>query len=267
MKDIYVFLFMGQSNMAGRGIAAQAPKVPRGWGYEYRALTMPDTLVPLEEPFGAEENNPQGVFEPGMKTGSLVSAFVNAAYPVLGIPLAGVSCAKGGSSIMEWEPGSPYYLDGLMRLQKCRACLSSGNYRIRGVYMVWCQGCTDGDRGMTREEYRKKAGEFFSSFMEQGKIDRCFLIQTGNHRDNPALYKPIQDAQEDLCGDNKKIIMVSRTFKTCAARGLMKDAYHYLQAAYNEIGTEAGANAARFIRDEINQPKNLLRRGGRAAGV
>jgi hypothetical protein len=252
MKEVYVFLFMGQSNMAGRGIADLAPKVPDGWANEYRAITMPDSLVPLEEPFGVEENNPQGVYEPGMKTGSMVSAFVNSAYPVLQIPIVGISCAKGGSSINEWKPGGSYFNDGIMRLKKCREYLSSHQYQVIGTYMVWCQGCTDGDNGMPREEYKKKAGDFILSFLEQGNVSHCFMIQIGNKCDDPVLYTSIQDAQEDLCAGNKKIIMVSRCLKTFAARGLMKDLFHYLQPAYNEVGTEAGKNSAGIIKSLNN---------------
>jgi hypothetical protein len=246
MKDVYVFLFMGQSNMAGRGDARLAPKVKEGQGYEYRAITNPITLVHLEEPFGEKENNPNGVNEPGMKTGSMVSAFINSAYPILKIPIVGISCAKGGSSIDEWQLGSLYYNDALMRLKKCLEFLSKNKYRIISVNMLWCQGCTDGDNGMTREEYREKANKFIMSFLQEGEIDHCFLVQIGNQRDAPLLYKPIQDAQEDLCAE-RKIIMVSRCLKTMATRGLMKDKFHYLQSAYNEAGTEAGKNTAQHL--------------------
>lgn len=81
-RIVDVVLFMGQSNMAGRGIADMAPQVQPGMGYEYRAITAPNRLTPLQEPFGKDENNPDGVYEPGMKTGSMVSAFVNAAQLV-----------------------------------------------------------------------------------------------------------------------------------------------------------------------------------------
>ena len=82
MKTVDLLFFMGQSNMAGRGEAALAPVVAPGMGYEYRAVTDPDTLHPLAEPFGVNENDPAGVNEPGMKTGSMVSSFVNAwGYP------------------------------------------------------------------------------------------------------------------------------------------------------------------------------------------
>lgn len=72
-----LIFFMGQSNMAGRGDAALAPAVTPGMGFEYRAVTDPAQLHPLAEPFGVNENDPTGVNEPGMKTGSMVSAFVN----------------------------------------------------------------------------------------------------------------------------------------------------------------------------------------------
>ena len=48
--------------MAGRGIVTdkwpqKAPVLVKGAGYEYRAITAPDRLCPIEEPFGADENN------------------------------------------------------------------------------------------------------------------------------------------------------------------------------------------------------------------
>ena len=67
MRTVDLLFFMGQSNMAGRGEAALAPVVAPGMGYEYRAVTDPDTLHPLEEPFGVNENDPAGVYEPGME--------------------------------------------------------------------------------------------------------------------------------------------------------------------------------------------------------
>ena len=107
MKTVDLLFFMGQSNMAGRGDAALAPAVTPGMGYEYRAVTDPDALHPLAEPFGVNENDPAGVNEPGMKTGSMVSSFVNACTARTGVPVVGVSCAKGGSAIAEWLPGTP----------------------------------------------------------------------------------------------------------------------------------------------------------------
>ena len=77
------FLFASQSNMAGRGISCPqfpeaAPALISGAGVEFRAISDPSALFSVCEPFGSAENTPDGIHEPGMKTGSLVTSFVNA---------------------------------------------------------------------------------------------------------------------------------------------------------------------------------------------
>lgn len=52
-KQVYLMMFMGQSNMAGRGTACHAPAVEPGAGYEFKAITRPDTLCPLAEPLAS----------------------------------------------------------------------------------------------------------------------------------------------------------------------------------------------------------------------
>ena len=82
--------------------------------------------------------------------------------------------------------------------------------------------------------------------MQDAGAQTCFLIQIGNQHDEPELYLPIQQAQEELTAACDDIIMVSRRFKTFAAKGLMKDRFHYLQPAYNEVGEEAGRSVAAY---------------------
>ena len=246
MRTVDLLFFMGQSNMAGRGDAALAPVVAPGMGYEYRVVTDPDTLHPLEEPFGVNENDPAGVYEPGMKTGAMVSSFVNACTAQTGVPVVGVSCAKGGSAIAKWLPGTPYYQDAVRRARKTRAFLQANGYTIRHSAMVWCQGCTDGDLHTPKDVYKADTERVLHSFMQDAGAQTCFLIQIGNQRDEPELYLPMQQAQEELAAEQGDIVLVSRQFKTFAAKGLMKDRFHYLQPAYNAVGTEAGRNAAAY---------------------
>ncbi|MBQ7486788.1 MAG: hypothetical protein IJT77_04800 [Clostridia bacterium] len=246
-------MFMGQSNMAGRGVAAQAPDVPFGSAYEYKAITEPDRLCPLQEPFGEMENDPAGVCEPGMKTGSMVSSFANAFVSVLPVPLVAVSCAKGGSAIGEWQPGMPYYEDAVRRYRKCEAFLASHDIPVRDRFMVWCQGCTDGDLRTDRKVYRRETKHLLHSFMQECGIETCFLIQIGNHRDDPELYVPYQEEQADIARFSDNIILVSQSLKTFAAQGLMKDEFHYKQEGYNRVGTEAGRNAALHLLREQRQ--------------
>lgn len=55
-----------------------APALISGAGVEFRAISDPSALFSVCEPFGSAENTPDGIHEPGMKTGSLVTSFVNA---------------------------------------------------------------------------------------------------------------------------------------------------------------------------------------------
>lgn len=242
MKMVDLMLFMGQSNMAGRGDASLAPVVEEGTGYEYCAVSGPETLKPVKEPFGVFENNPDGVYEPGMKTGSMVSAFINACYGETKVPVVGISCSKGGSSILEWEAGTAYYEDAKTRFNRGKRYLESHGIKVRSKSMVWCQGCTDADNGMEKEVYKEKTRAFFSRWLSLG-VERIFLIQIGNYRDDDKRYVPMQEAQKELAEEMEQVILVSESFKTMAASGLMKDLYHYKQEGYNLVGEEAGKGA------------------------
>lgn len=59
------------------------------------------------EPFGVNENNPDGIYEPGMKTGSMVTAFMNAYYTRANTSIIGVSASKGGSVCKRKRAYSP----------------------------------------------------------------------------------------------------------------------------------------------------------------
>lgn len=176
----------------------------------------------------------------------MVSSFVNACTAQTGVPVVGVSCAKGGSAIAKWLPGTPYYQDAVRRARKARKFLAENGYTIRHSAMVWCQGCTDGDLHTPKDVYKADTERVLHSFMQDAGAQTCFLIQIGNQRDEPELYLPIQQAQEELTAACDDIIMVSRRFKTFAAKGLMKDRFHYLQPAYNEVGEEAGRSVAAY---------------------
>ena len=250
LQQVDLIIFMGQSNMAGRGDAKKAPKVLPGAGYEFRAVTSPDRLFPLSEPFGKDENDPEGVYEPGMKTGSMVSAFVNAYFEETGVPVVAVSCSKGGSSIAQWLPGTPYYQDGVRRMKRAQAWLSGQKISIRHRLMAWCQGCTDGDLRTNPKAYRQDTARMIHSFEAECGIETCFLIQIGNHRDQPTLYLPIQEAQLRLAKEEKGILLVSRKFASFARLGLMKDQFHYCQEGYNLVGEEAGRNGGQFMANQ-----------------
>lgn len=244
-------MFMGQSNMAGRGVASEAPIVPKGYGYEFRSISEPTKLYDIIEPFGVNENNINGINEPEMKTGSLVSAFIIAYYESTGVPIVGVSASKGGSSINKWQSGESYLNDAINRFKSARTYLLNNGYKIRRKFMVWCQGETDGDKNMSDIEYKTKLQATLEEMFASG-IEKCFLIRIGNHRDIPTQYSKLIKAQTDFCMEYRNVVLVSTKFSEMAKLGLMKDPFHYKQAAYNIVGTEAGKNTALFILDNYS---------------
>lgn len=250
-KEYDLFLFLGQSNMAGRGITSRqwpeaAPALTPGAGYEYRAVSDPEHLHPIKEPFGMNENNPDGIYEPGMKTGSMVTSFVNAYYARTKIPVIGISASKGGSHIGEWQGNRDYLSDALMRLDRAENYLSRQNITVRHRYLLWCQGETDGDLGTAPEEYIARFKHMFSQLKERG-IETCFLITIGEYNGEKGTdYSKIRQAQLEIAASLPDVELVCDLFHTMRARGLMKDDFHYYQKAYNEAGTAAGTAAGEF---------------------
>jgi len=265
---IDLIMFMGQSNMAGRGITSEkwpeeAPALTEGAGWEFRAISDPTELHPIEEPFGVDENNPKGindVFSSGekAKTGSMVTAFANSYYAETEVPIVGVSASKGGSRIAQWLPDASdgFLKDTLERYHSTVSFLEENNFQIRHRYMLWCQGESDGDRGTTAEEYKERFRIIWQEMKAVG-IEKCFLIKTGkkNVPGQENDYEEIRRAQEELCdsesGVEGEIVMVSHSLGEMLERGLMKDAFHYYQQAYNEVGTEAGRNVGIYVQRRI----------------
>ncbi len=251
-KSVDLFLFMGQSNMAGRGGTCErwpesAPQITEGAGYEYRAVTAPECLSAVEEPFGRNENKDGGIHDGERKSGSMVTAFMNAYYRETGVPIVGISASKGGSSILEWQPDGAFLKDVEGRLNSCRQYLAREGWTIRHTCMLWCQGETDGDYKISGADYQKYFGNMWQEMQRMG-VEKCFLILIGNYNgDEEAGYVPIQQAQRELPRLYKGVVLVDDSFPAMKERGLMKDAFHYYQKAYNEVGEKAGRNAAQEI--------------------
>ncbi|MCD8067935.1 MAG: sialate O-acetylesterase [Lachnospiraceae bacterium] len=247
-----LILFMGQSNMAGRGATyarwpQSTPRATEEAGYEYRAITAPDRLSPLEEPFGRAENDPEGIDDGVMKTGSLVTSFVNAYYQRTKTPVVGISASKGGSSILQWLPGSPFMKDVERRLGNARNLLARNHIDVRHTFLAWCQGEADGDHHMSGGEYIC-CFELFWNHMQSLGVEQCFLIRIGHYNGPEQIsYQEIMDAQDQIPQRIAGVTMVSTEFAGMRERGLMKDAFHYYQAAYNEVGSAAGERAGESV--------------------
>lgn len=256
-------VFAGQSNMSGRGSAADAVVCDINAGFEYKAISDPATLVRIEEPFGLGEDKEGSIADfnsDGMskRTGSMVSAVVDEYYRQTGRQLVAVSASIGGSSTAEWLDN--YIYDAVDRLDAAKRFLTRNGIEIGRTFVVWCQGESDGDQKMTAEDYTANTKDLFDFFKQHG-AEKCFMVQTGhyNYIDYPGItkghtgeewdesYGVIRGAQTAMCCADEDFVLAG-SFEPYIED--MKDRYHYYQSAYNAVGQTVGQNIADFYENE-----------------
>ena len=252
-QTVDLMIFAGQSNMAGNGEASQAPDVPEGHGYEFRAVTDPTKLYPVEEPFGIEENREEGICDiwadsgTRRKLGDLVPAFMNSYFKTAGVPAVGVSASEGATVISQWLPGTNRYEDMKERASSARSFLQqSREYELRHTYFIWCQGESDGDAGITEEAYYEAFGQLVNGILSDEIAERCMVIRIGNFGADAKKYDRVMAAQTRHCKENPGAVLISTRFAEMADTGLMRDVYHYTQEGYNLTGEEAGENCGQY---------------------
>ncbi len=240
-----VFIFMGQSNMAGRGDAAEAVPCGEGHAYEFRAVSGSDGegwLFPLAEPFGANENNDalsDGTNADGKKTGGMTSAFCEAYYQSAGVPVIGVSASVGGTAIAQWLPGTDYFNESKRRLDECVEYIEGKtDMSVRCINMVWCQGESDAGNSEYTVQLKSILEGLRSSFVEH-----CFII-TPSEYDSP-LTAALADSQIALCDEEEDFVLASLKFRNVPE--VLRDDPHFYQGVYNVAGWDAGTHAAQFI--------------------
>ena len=243
-----VIIFMGQSNMSGAGgDASLAPELTEGAGYEYRAVTDPDNLYVLTEPFGENENS--GALDDTdicERNGSLVTAFVNAYYEETGTPVVAISASRGSSSLNGWL-NNGLKEEAASRLASAKQYLNSHKINARHIYMVWFQGEADANLQTTADEYKSGMKTIFNYMSEQG-VEACFVIELGPDLTDLEKHAEIMEAQVQLCGESDDFVMVS-TLPAALTDEEMKDegGVHFTQEALNLIGDDAGSNAGAYV--------------------
>ena len=255
-RIVDLFIFMGQSNMSGRGDASLAPEVPEGWGYEYKAISRPGELLHMVEPFGFDEDNSasgvyDGIGDNGPKRkGSSVAALTIAYYEHTQVPVVGVSCSKGGTSTTFWKVGGKPLNDAIQRQLAAEQWLTENGYIIRNNYMFWLQG--ESDRGMTVDQYKSNMISIVKEMIKKTGVTHCMMLRVGQPKGGTATTNnnPLK-AQTELCQQYTEFVMASTLVSSFVDEGLMKDNWHYLQEGYNMLGTDAGKNVAYFVNTGI----------------
>lgn len=253
-KTVDLAIFMGQSNMAGRGSYASATPVAVGHGYEFRSVTQPDMLFNITGPFGKLENNSAVNDNSGSgsdrRSGDMVSSVMAGYYNETGVPIVGVQCSRGGTNTGYWL-GSTVVAEAQARLTAAKTYLENNGYTIGHIFMVWCQGESDGDKLYSGSQsvatYKSNTLAIFDYMKEVGVTD-MFIVQTGHYNgsddeeaSHEAAYVSINAAQAELSDENENVYTVGSLLDY---KDNMIDSYHFNQDAYNAVGTTAGKNIA-----------------------
>ena len=245
--EVDVVLFIGGTNMAGRGDAAGSAECAEGHAYEFRAVSGPTRLYPMTAEFGRAENKGYGLQDGERKTGSMVPAFCEAYYQSTQTPIVAVSASEGDTTVQDWGAGKGKLEDAAERLAAAVEFVGqSETYRVRRVLAVWCQGEADAEAGTGAEDYIRGVEAVFGALFRRG-LEVCMVIQTGASIAKPVQYEIIREAQTRLCGENERFVMISDAF--AGLLELSGEGGGYTQEAYNLVGTDAGENAARYVLD------------------
>jgi hypothetical protein len=136
-KDLDLFLLIGQSNMAGRGVveAQDREVLPRVF-----ALDKDMKWVAAVDPLHFDKPEIAGV-----GIGRSFAKVLLAHKPGAAIGL--IPAAFGGTSLEQWKPEGNLYTDAVKR---AREAMKAG--RLRGI--LWHQGEADSDKEETASSYR-----------------------------------------------------------------------------------------------------------------
>ena len=250
LKEADLILFMGQSNMSGAGgDANEAPELIKGAGYEYRAVTQPEELVLLTEPFGELEHKEGYLDDRGLipRGGSLVTSFVNAYYKQTKERVVAVSASRGSAQISSFNN----YLveDVIERLENAKNTMMAHQVNIRHIYMVWFQGETDAYVGTSEESYIGEMQKLLHTLQPYG-VEKCFVIQIGNVIMGEEMVDTaaMQKTQELLCETDENFVLISTIPKKLSEKPYMEDGIHFTQQGLNLIGEDAGTHMGEYIK-------------------
>ncbi len=242
-KKVDLIVFAGQSNMSGYGgNAEESPEIGEGAGAEFRAVSDPETLYTVAEPFGIYENT-EIMNDFYLKKGSLVTSFINTWYEETGTPVVAVSASKGGTPSTYWASDAVCAeVEG--RFKRAKKWLTDNGYEIGNQFLVFLQGENDVLENIPDEQYLTDIN-VFSTRMFYAGIDKFLMIRIGREKGKLDSFNRIADLQTELCRTDPRFVLVS-TLLSGVGDDHMTDTYHYDQAALNLLGTEAAVNGAYF---------------------
>jgi len=137
-SDLFVYLLIGQSNMAGRGAVEDQDRRPKLGVLSYDARNR---WTPAIDPLHLDRPDVAGV-GPGLTFGKIMQVGGIDAGRLTGL----VPCAFGGTPLSRWEKTGDLYEGAVAR---CRAAMADGT--LKGI--LWHQGESDAKHRELAETY------------------------------------------------------------------------------------------------------------------
>ncbi|MCA9087214.1 MAG: sialate O-acetylesterase [Planctomycetaceae bacterium] len=236
-ENFYLFLLVGQSNMAGRGKVAEEDRVPNP---RVLMLNKAGEWVPAVDPLHFDKS------AAGVGVGKSFGLEIAKAYPEATIGL--IPCAVGGSSINAWVPGG--YHDQTKShpwddmLKRARPALKQGV--LKGI--LWHQGESDSN-AKEAPLHAEKLQELIARFRKELDAPEVPFIagQLGQFPESPwNEYKKQVDAVHRQLPDQ-----VSHT-AFVSSEGLTHkgDKVHFNAESYREFGRRYAAAWLKLVSAE-----------------
>lgn len=250
-ETVDIIVFAGQSNMAGAGGNYKLAPVPAyGTAYEFDVSTNTKKCMLLKEPFGEGVNRVNDLENKNVIStrGTIASAFSINYYKKTKTPVVGLACFWGGSSTNTWLNR------GLVKttqknIKSAKKYLKKKNVEVRHIYMVWFQGESDAEQGLSASKYISRMNKIYKKVKSVG-VEKVFVITIGEDTGHPDRNDTIISAQKKLCRKYNAFIMASQTApKLYESRSsYYSDTVHFNQYALNKIGYEAGKVAGNYAK-------------------
>lgn len=260
-KEVDIVLFLGQSNMVGQGYSKDVTvNVKQQAGFEMR-FNSSNSVAGIKYLKNSTTLNT-----------SLIPAFANAYYNNTGVPIIAIESAVSGSSIKEWQSGKPYYETAKRKLLNTINYVQTHpeNFKLRHVYMVWYQGETDSPN----LAYESQLNTLFTNMKNIG-VTQNFIIRIGHlyrapdkageqtQKNKFNKYTEMIKLQTEIPRKSNLSVLISTRAATLSLvkgpakdssiefpkiSNFMHDQVHFSQLGLDLIGSEAGVNAASYVK-------------------
>jgi len=234
-EKFQLFLLVGQSNMAGRGVVADDDRTPDP---RVLMLNKAGEWVPAIDPMHFDKPIA------GVGLGRSFARVVADANP--GVTIGLIPCAVGGTPIDSWRPGASYeptkshpWDDALRRT---KLALRSGE--LKGI--LWHQGESDSNAELA-PSYEAKLHDFIQRLRTELVAPQVpFVVgQMGKFADKPwdEYREIVNKAHQDLPGKVARTAFVPST-------GLKHkgDKVHFDSASYRKLGERYAAAYLQLVR-------------------